>query len=358
MARTFGTIYLVAALVGAVSLLAGNPGNRNDAVLGVVSLVALMLGLAFFVSYRETPMWAFQAATALGSVTIAAATAGGSEGAEGGYAIFFVWVVLLAFLFFSVPAAIIQTIFAAAAYATVLIARGSEFTFNFVLGLVAVMGAAGGVVGFMRARLEELTQDFASEASTDALTGVANRRGFDQRYELELARAGRLGRSVSVIICDLDRFKAVNDLLGHEKGDEVLRRVAARIAASIRSIDGVARIGGEEFAALLPESSPMEAFVVAERIRKGLMEEFAEYPVRLTASCGVANHSPGSGFQSQAQRNFRIADTARIDGAALLRAADEAMYRAKQAGRNCTVVDSGHEAGLSDPQSERESPTK
>src|SRR5262249_1568457 len=98
MARTFGTIYLVAALVGGISLLARNPGNRGDTVLGIVSLVALVMGSAFFVPYRRPPMWAFQAATALGTVAIAAATAGGSEGAEGGYAIFFVWVVLLAFL--------------------------------------------------------------------------------------------------------------------------------------------------------------------------------------------------------------------------------------------------------------------
>jgi diguanylate cyclase (GGDEF)-like protein len=347
IARTFGTICIVAALVSGISLLVPTSGNRSEAVLAATSLFALLLGSLFFVTYRRTPMWAFQAATALGSVAIALATLGGSDGAEGGYAVFFVWVVLLSFLFFDVRAAILQSVFAATAYAVVLIAKDADFAFNYVFGLIAVLGAAGGVVGFMRVRLETLSATLAGEASTDALTGVANRRGFDQRFEIELARVARLGRSLSVIVCDLDRFKEVNDELGHEQGDDVLRRVAERITSSLRSIDAVARIGGEEFAMLLPESTPMEAFVVAERIRKGVMEEFADFPVPLTASCGVAT-TEAVGVEPRTDGRFRIGDGNAVDGAALLRAADEAMYRAKQAGRNCTVVDGAEVAGAHD----------
>jgi diguanylate cyclase (GGDEF)-like protein len=329
MARTFGTLYLVAGIVAAVSIAVPDPGNRNDSVLAALAVASTLVGSAFFVVYRRTPMWGFYLGAAGGSLLIAGATAGGSEGAEGGYAVFYVWVVLLAFLFFRFPAAALLTAFAAASYAAVLIARDAEFAFNYILGLVAVLGSAGAVVGLLRGRLERLNTDLASEASTDALTGVANRRGFDQRFEFELARAARTGRTLSLIVCDLDRFKAVNDQLGHEMGDEALRRGAARIAASVRSIDAVSRIGGEEFAVLLPEASRMEAYVVAERIRKGLLDEFSDHPVNLTASCGVATQEREDGF----------------DGRRLLRAADGAMYRAKRAGRNCTAVDGAEEAG-------------
>ena len=330
MARTFGTLYLVAAVAGLLSLAVPDPGNRDDTVLTVVSGLALAIAAVCFVFYRRAPMWFFYANAAAGSVLIAIATAGGSAGAEGGYGVFYVWVVLLAFLFFDFRVAAVQALIAAASYAVVLIGRDSQFTFNFMLGLVAVIGAAGAVVGLLRARLERLAANLDTEAHTDSLTGVANRRGFDQRFELELWRAARTKRGLSLIVCDLDRFKLVNDRLGHATGDAALRTVAARIAASVRSIDAVSRIGGEEFAVLLPEASAMEAYVVAERIRKGIAEEFAEHAVPLTTSCGLASQEEN------------------LDGADLLEAADDAMYSAKAIGRNCTVVD-GAEAGYEFP---------
>jgi diguanylate cyclase (GGDEF)-like protein len=333
MARTFGTIYLVAALAGFISLAVPDPGNRSDALLAVVSAVSLAIAALCFVAYRRAPMWFFYGTAAAGSVLIAVATAGGSNGAEGGYGVFYVWVVLLAFLFFSFRVAVVQALLAAISYAVVLIARDSEFTFNFMLGLVAVIGAAGAVVGLLRARLERLAANLDSEAHTDSLTGVANRRGFDQRFELELWRAARTGRGLSLIVCDLDHFKAVNDRLGHRAGDEALRTVAARIAASVRSIDAVSRIGGEEFAVLLPEASPIEAHVVAERIRKGILQEFADHAVPLTISCGVASQDGN------------------LDGADLIQSADDAMYRAKAAGRNRSVVDGAEIADYELPAS-------
>jgi diguanylate cyclase (GGDEF)-like protein len=329
MARTFGTLYLVAALVSAVSLLAGTQGDRDDLGLAAVALLSLAFALACFLIYTRMPIWAFQVAAAGGSLMIAAATATGSSGAEGGYGVFYIWVVLLAFLFFDFRAALLQMTFAVITYAVVLEARDVEFAFNYTLGLIAVLGAAGAVVALLRSRMEQLATHLASEAQTDALTGVANRRGFDVRFELELARAERDKGTLSLIVCDLDRFKEVNDELGHEAGDDALRRTAARIAASVRSIDAVSRIGGEEFAVLLPRATRMEAYVVAERIRTGLLEEFENYSVKLTASCGVASQEDHT------------------DGKKLLPVADRAMYRAKRAGRNCTVVAGSEKSGAS-----------
>jgi diguanylate cyclase (GGDEF)-like protein len=320
MARTFGSLYLVGAVVGALSLLVTSPAGRNDLVLGVMSAVALLVAVTLFVVYRHTPMWGFQLATAIGSVMIAAATAGGSAGAEGGYGVFYVWVVLLAFLFFSFPAAIAQTAFAAAAYAVVLVVRDSEFAFNYVLGLVAVSGAAGAIVGLLRTRVESLAANLTNQANTDPVTAIANRRSFESRFDFELMVADEAGGSLSLLICDLDRFKTVNDQLGHEEGDDALRRAAAAIVRAVRSIDIVFRLGGEEFAVLLPSTDVLEAYAVAERLRLSIEDDFAEYPVPLTASCGVATRRRG-GF----------------DRKQLLRAADDALYRAKGAGRNKSV---------------------
>jgi diguanylate cyclase (GGDEF)-like protein len=321
MARTFGTLFLVGAVVGALSLVVADPGSRDNLVLGAMSAIALIVATALFVLYRRTPIWGFQAATVIGSVMIATATAGGSPGAEGGYAVFYVWVVLLAFLFFSFPAAAAQTAFAATTYAIVLVARDSEFAFNYILGLVAVSGAAGAVVGLLRTRVEALATNLTSQAFTDPVTAIANRRSFESRFDFELMVADEAGRPLSLVICDLDRFKSVNDQLGHEAGDAALRRAAASIVGAVRSVDVVFRLGGEEFAVLLPNTEGLEAYAVAERMRTQIHNDFAEYPVPLTISCGLATRPVGG-----------------LDRTALLRAADNALYNAKRAGRDQTAI--------------------
>ena len=123
------------------------------------------------------------------------------------------------------------------------------------------------------------------------------------------------------MICDLDRFKAVNDALGHEEGDVALRRAAAAIGAAVRTVDAVARLGGEEFGVILPETSLEPATRIAERIRASVSDEFRSYAFKLTASCGVAC-------------------TDDVDGGrdALFRAADGALYLAKREGRNRVIA--------------------
>jgi diguanylate cyclase (GGDEF)-like protein len=321
MARTFGSLYLVGAVVGGLSLVLTDPNGRNDLVLGGMSAVALLVAVTLFVVYRRTPMWGFQLATVIGSVMIAVATAGGSTGAEGGYAVFYVWVVLLAFLFFSFRAATAQTAFAAGAYATVLIARDSPYAFNYIIGLVAVSGAAGAIVGLLRTRVETLALNLTSQANTDPVTAIANRRSFESRLDFELMVAEEAVLSLSLVICDLDRFKTVNDELGHEEGDAALRRAAGAIVGAVRAIDIVCRLGGEEFAVLLPNTDPIAAHAAAERIRIAIRDDFAKYAVPVTASCGVVTRRQG-GF----------------DHKTLLRAADDALYRAKRAGRDRTVA--------------------
>ena len=158
------------------------------------------------------------------------------------------------------------------------------------------------------------------QASTDALTGIANRRVFDDRLRAELARAERHEREVSLALFDLDHFKRINDAYGHHIGDRALTRFASVLAKYARRGDVVARVGGEEFAWLMPETDHDGAFAAAERVRTAIELERDEEFGGISVSVGVV-----------------IADSLST-AESLVRAADRALYEAKESGRNTTVV--------------------
>ena len=164
-------------------------------------------------------------------------------------------------------------------------------------------------------------------AATDGLTKIANRRTFEATLEREVARAARSSEHVSLVMVDLDNFKQLNDTHGHQAGDEVLRNVAAALSCECRDFDTAARYGGEEFAVILPGCPPEEAVEIAERLRSSVAMAPSVVPV--TASAGVATYPMHAG-----------------DADTLVRAADEALYASKHAGRNRTTVSAGvpHEA--------------
>jgi two-component system cell cycle response regulator len=158
------------------------------------------------------------------------------------------------------------------------------------------------------------------EAFTDHLTGLANRRRFERQLEREVARTRRYGHPFCLLLIDVDDFKTVNDEHGHEAGDEALRRVANVIQSGTRGIDTGARIGGDEFAVILPETGLTRGLEVAERLCaaiRSLNVEQVERAGRITASIGVAE------LPSCASA-----------GAELSAAADAALYDAKRAGRD------------------------
>ena len=155
-------------------------------------------------------------------------------------------------------------------------------------------------------------------ASVDGLTGLANRRSLQDALEREVARARRSGESLAVVMVDVDHFKQVNDRQGHQVGDEVLRAVGAALTGVCRQSDLAARYGGEEFCLLLPGCRGRDAVVIAERLRAAVAA--APGPVPVTVSAGVATLPANA-----------------AGGEQLLKAADEALYGAKRAGRNRTV---------------------
>ncbi len=164
----------------------------------------------------------------------------------------------------------------------------------------------------------------ADQARRDELTGLLNRRAFDESIATAYARLKRHGETTALVALDIDHFKRVNDTYGHGAGDEVLTAVARTVLNSVRSIDGVFRCGGEEFSVLLPGADTTAAQVTAERIRaavEGLIVNAGDTPLRVTVSLGIA----------------MATTTANGQPVELQKRADLALYRAKESGRNRVV---------------------
>lgn len=174
-------------------------------------------------------------------------------------------------------------------------------------------------------KLQRAHEDLETLAATDLLTGAANRRDFEARAATEIARVKRSGAPLSFVAIDLDHFKHINDRHGHRAGDEVLRAFVALVRKVLRPSDLIGRLGGEEFAMMLPDTTREGAAAVAERLRQLIESEavtIAEPPLRFTASLGVAQYGPdGDGYES------------------VIEIADSRMYQAKRQGRNQVVVE-------------------
>ena len=156
--------------------------------------------------------------------------------------------------------------------------------------------ALAGVALHQRRRMASLRSRIDDASRTDPLTGLINRRAFEELLELELERAVRSDRPLSVIVGDIDGFRSVNEKHGHEAGDTALQSVAHNALKWKRRIDVAARIGGEEFALLLPETDERGAFIVAERLRRATHRNFAESPV-LAQGNARQRESAGGGHQ-------------------------------------------------------------
>jgi diguanylate cyclase (GGDEF)-like protein/PAS domain S-box-containing protein len=173
-------------------------------------------------------------------------------------------------------------------------------------------------------RLKKAEDKLRELATTDSLTGLFNRRSFFESGKIEVERSGRYASPLSLMMLDLDHFKEVNDTYGHETGDQVLQMLADVMRNTLRQVDIIGRIGGEEFAVLLPGTTRAEARISAERLRARVEEsglEKGQQAVKFTVSIGLA----------EASKECR-------DLPSLLKRADEALYAAKDQGRNRVVT--------------------
>jgi diguanylate cyclase (GGDEF)-like protein/PAS domain S-box-containing protein len=192
-----------------------------------------------------------------------------------------------------------------------------------------IVSAVGATIGFVIVLRDvtaqaRLTRRLAYEASHDALTRLPNRRHFEEIVEVALEAARHRGTLHTVAYIDLDHFKVVNDTLGHQAGDRLLRELARRMSLNVRGNDVLARIGGDEFALLLHECTPVHALRVAEKIRASVE----------TASSELV----GPGVAVRASVGVALLDGETVDAASVLDAADRACYAAKASGRNAVVV--------------------
>jgi diguanylate cyclase (GGDEF)-like protein len=193
----------------------------------------------------------------------------------------------------------------------------------FVLGVTLFLAREIG----RRARAEDKLEELAT---TDALTGLKNRRKFDATFETEWRRAMRHKTPLALMMIDADHFKSYNDSFGHQAGDQVLVGIAICISDSVmRAGDCTARYGGEEFAVLLPGLSSSDALTIAETIRLKV-QQWADGPTDATVSIGVASLTPHPSMPSSL----------------LMEAADKALYEAKANGRNRSVLASAPKLSL------------
>lgn len=203
-------------------------------------------------------------------------------------------------------------------YGSVTFSRKRRFSGKELEGLELILGAA---ICPIRNACQYIAVEQA--ALTDALTGIPNKRAMNDALARATSLGSRHGQQNSLILCDLDHFKTINDQYGHVVGDHVLQLAAKELHKAIRTSDEIYRFGGEEFAVLLPQTSEADARAVADRIRQfinTIRVHCGEATIAVTTSCGVAMRLPEE------------------DSKQWLARADEALYRAKANGRNCTRV--------------------
>lgn len=205
-----------------------------------------------------------------------------------------------------------------------IVSNETSFFGIFVIGVCWFILIMAGVSAFFTELVDEQRRETLKEltlmATTDELTGLPNRRVFIERVELELSRGERVTSSLWLLMVDVDNFKKINDTEGHAMGDKVLKVIAQSLKSSIRQIDAVGRMGGEEFAILLPDTPLEGAQRVAESIRSNIesteIKGWTESYGPVTISIGVAKATESNSFQT------------------LLNKADEALYKSKDYGRN------------------------
>ncbi len=316
-ARSAAALFGAGGLVTAIGLVLPHDRQVDVGGLVVVSIASLTVALALFLLRDRLPSAIFPYVGAIGTVVVSLGLLFNGErhgGPAGGDEMYYLWIVLWAAYHLRRRALVVQVLWVLVAYGVTLhaIHPGPIGTSRWISLSGLVIGAAI-VVRLLSERVEALIAELRATASTDPLTGLANRRGLAAAYTQELARHGRSGAPFALLVADLDRFKQINDQLGHKAGDRALVEVAGILRAQIRPVDTAARIGGDEFALLLSEADCAHAAVVAERLEAAVRTHAAleRWPGGLSIGVSVTSED-GPGLDE------------------LLRHADSRLYLAKR----------------------------
>ncbi|HEX5911413.1 MAG TPA: diguanylate cyclase [Thermoleophilaceae bacterium] len=330
MAQGAAWFAAVAALLGIAVVALPLAPEADQLGLAATALACGILAAVALVGGGRLPTWYFASGAVVGTLVAGAATHYWGEGSFVG-ALPFLFPVLYAAWFLPRTVTLAVLVLAAALLAAELIDqdRGDAAVGAWV-ATTGTLAGAGVLVALLRRRITEAVASLTEAARRDPLTGLLNRRGFEEVFDVELERARRTEQSLSVVVGDLDRFKRINDEHGHAAGDNALRRVGRVLGEGKRSWDIAARVGGEEFAILTPDTDEHGAYILAERLRTMIAGEFAgDQPDPLTISFGIVSY-PVHGQT----------------GSSLLQAGDQALYAAKRLGRNRSVISSAEVPGI------------
>jgi diguanylate cyclase (GGDEF)-like protein len=327
MARVSVWLFLGGALLVLVVLAMPHGQIKTVGILAV--LAGCLLGAAVVRgTSRRLPYWSYDVVAAYASLLITGARVFATTVGGGGTGIqaLYLWIVLFAFYFLPRSHALLQIAWIAGLYGAALdVARpaGGDLITLWTVTMIGLL-LAGLVIARMRDRTDDLVERLRQAARTDALTGLLNRRAFDERLEQELARAQRTRRPFVVLLGDLDRFKEINDHYGHPAGDATLILVGQVLRGATRTVDTVARVGGDEFALILPESDERQGWVLVERLRRYLADALIEYQPAVGLSIGLVVY-PRDGETAEALRA----------------SVDRALYAAKEADPARSIADPG-----------------
>ncbi len=316
MQRSSALMFTVAAVLLASAAIVPKP-DMSDRPWDL-GLAAALLAWGIAVPFvRRPPVWLFQAGT-LYSITICSILIAVAR-PIGASPFFYIWPV--AACAYAFPR---RTLYLAIAWMTITLgialgffAAGQQIKLIMFFSTVGCVGLIGIMTGVLRERGLALLHELERASTTDPLTGLLNRRAFNTAFEREFDRATRAGMPLSVIVFDLDHFKALNDELGHAGGDAALCDFASALQDAYRGSDVVARIGGEEFATVLFNTDAQDAQRLAEAVGGRLRSDATGGGVRLSVSAGVATLGPGAATPDD-----------------LLLLADKALYAAKDGGRD------------------------
>jgi diguanylate cyclase (GGDEF)-like protein/putative nucleotidyltransferase with HDIG domain len=321
--RAQGGFFVFGGILALVSLLLPHAQAAMDLGIVALGICACISGAVLLIVPQIMPPQFLTYVLLCGNVLISLGVYF-TQSTGSVYALLYVWVGFQAAYFLPNRHAIAHVTATGVTYAFALASvPGADRGQRWLL-MVGVTGVIALMVAVLRERVDRLIARLADAARTDALTGLLNRRGFQELMEVEIERALRGSRPLAILVGDLDHFKHLNDRFGHAAGDLALKRFAEIATKASRRIDAVARIGGEEFALLLPDTEQHAAYLLAERLRRAVKEPSASKAGETdlpTVSFGVAS------FPTHA-----------ADAAALMHAADQALYAAKAMGRDRSVI--------------------